>query len=568
MLFQTSIVILTLFLLGLNQVSGSQLSSNSNSSELPSEDQKYTFHANGVICGNQYSENYTINQKIENFELKVPDSETASVKMNISVEVIDSKGNITGQYYQKEIELTTSKGLPIEKRILLNLDCSDESNAGQFLIREDITIKKDSILFSEPSISTYDNPYFNDANLKSELLFQGLDFPTSMAILSSDDILVTEKDKGTVQRIINGKISDNPLIDLNVSGFAEEGLVGIAIANSTESNNPYVFLYFTASNGTDTMDNSKSLGNRLVRYELVDNKLVNPKLILEIPTSYRGIHNGGKLTVGPDNNLYVTVGDIGRGHWNVLPDGQTQNNKDGELPDGTGGILRFTLAGDPVAPSILGTEYPLNLYYAYGIRNSFGIGFDPLTGNLWDTENGDKNGDEINLVQPGFNSGWDVIEGMSDLQKEFNVDQLLDFDDKGKYSDPEFGWHLENLTTAVAPTAVEFLESDRFGDEYENDMLVANFDHGHLYRFDLNKDRTSLSLSGILSDKLSNGTDDNLDNTVAKFPGGITDVQIGPDGYIYLVSLSARQGDCDREQAGCGISGGMKGAIFRIVPNN
>jgi glucose/arabinose dehydrogenase len=157
---------------------------------------------------------------------------------------------------------------------------------------------------------------------------------------------------------------------------------------------------------------------------------------------------------------------------------------------------------------------------------------------------------------------------MSDLQQEFNVDQLLDFDGKGKYSDPEFGWHLENLTTAVAPTAVEFLESDRFGDEYENDMLVANFDHGHLYRFDLNKDRTSLSLSGILSDKLSNGTDDNLDNTVAKFPGGITDVQIGPDGYIYLVSLSALQGDCDREQAGCGISGGMKGAIFRIVPNN
>jgi glucose/arabinose dehydrogenase len=389
-----------------------------------------------------------------------------------------------------------------------------------------------------------------------------------MAILSPDDILVTEKDKGTVQRIINGKISDNPLIDLNVSGFAEEGLVGIAIANSTESNNPYVFLYFTASNGTDTMDSNMSLGNRLVRYDLVDNELVNPKLILEVPTSYRGIHNGGKLTVGPDNNLYVTVGDIGRGHWNALPDGQTQNNKDGGLPDGTGGILRFTLNGDTVAPSILGTEYPLNLYYAYGIRNSFGIGFDPLTGNLWDTENGDENGDEINLVQPGFNSGWDVIEGMSYLQQEFNVDELLDFDGKGKYSDPEFGWYVENSTTAVAPTAVEFLKSEKFGDEYENDVLVANFDHGHLYRFDLNKDRTSLSLSGILSDKLSDGNDDNLDNIVAKFPGGITDVQIGPDGYIYLISLSARQGDCDREMAGCGISGGMKGAIFRIVPVN
>ena len=566
MLFQTIIIMGMLFILVLNQAGGSQSTSNSDSLELHTQDQKYTFHTNGLICGNQNMENYVINQKIEDFELKVPDREMASVKMNISIDVFDSKDNLTGQYNLKEIELVTNKGLPIEKRILLNLECAGKSNTSQFLIREDIAIKNDSILFSEPTISTYDNPEFKDPNMKAEPVFQGLDFPTSIAILSPDEILVTEKDKGTVQRIVNGKISDKPLIDLDVSGFAEEGLVGIAIANSTESKNPYVFLYFTASKGGDTMDSSKSLGNRLVRYELVDNQLVNPKLILELPSSYRGIHNGGKLTVGPDNNLYVTVGDIGRGHWNVLPDGQTQNNNDGDLPDGTGGILRFTLSGDPVSPSILGIEYPLNLYYAYGIRNSFGIDFDPLSGNLWDTENGDKNGDEINLVKPGFNSGWSVVEGMSNLQQEFNVDKLVNFNGKGNYSEPEFGWYVENSTTAVAPTAVKFLDSERFGEEYENDMLVANFDHGHLYRFNLTENRTSLVLEGILSDKLSDGKDDNLTSIVAKFPGGITDVQVGPDGYIYLVSLSALQGDCDREKAGCTISGGMKGAIFRVVP--
>ena len=54
---------------------------------------------------------------------------------------------------------------------------------------------------------------------------------------------------------------------------------------------------------------------------------------------------------------------------------------------------------------ILGNTYPLNLYYAYGIRNSFGMDFDPVTGKLWDTENGPDYGDEINLVEPGFNSG-------------------------------------------------------------------------------------------------------------------------------------------------------------------
>ena len=54
---------------------------------------------------------------------------------------------------------------------------------------------------------------------------------------------------------------------------------------------------------------------------------------------------------------------------------------------------------------ILGDETPLNLYYAYGVRNSFGINFDPITGNLWHTENGPGEGDEINFVESGFNSG-------------------------------------------------------------------------------------------------------------------------------------------------------------------
>jgi aldose sugar dehydrogenase len=74
-------------------------------------------------------------------------------------------------------------------------------------------------------------------------------------------------------------------------------------------------------------------------------------------------------------------------------------------PDGRGGILRVTQDGEIVQPSILGDEHPLDMYYAYGIRNSFGIDFDPETGNLWDTENDPSFGDEINLVEPGFNSG-------------------------------------------------------------------------------------------------------------------------------------------------------------------
>jgi glucose/arabinose dehydrogenase len=69
-------------------------------------------------------------------------------------------------------------------------------------------------------------------------------------------------------------------------------------------------------------------------------------------------------------------------------------------PDGRVEIMRISPDGDPVENGIIGKEHPLNLYFAYGIRNSFGIDFDPLTGNLWDTENGPDYGDKINLGEP------------------------------------------------------------------------------------------------------------------------------------------------------------------------
>jgi hypothetical protein len=74
---------------------------------------------------------------------------------------------------------------------------------------------------------------------------------------------------------------------------------------------------------------------------------------------------------------------------------------------------------------------PLRLYYAYGIRNSFGIGFDPVTGKLWDSENGPGDSDAINLVEPGFNSGWQEVQGLSSMEYGFDPTNLVDFGGKG-----------------------------------------------------------------------------------------------------------------------------------------
>jgi aldose sugar dehydrogenase len=320
------------------------------------------------------------------------------------------------------------------------------------------------------------------------------------------------------------------------------------------------------TDNNDFQDKIKPRGNILYRYELENNKLIKPKILSDQEFIYKN-HFGGVLRIGHDNKLYYLVGD------QVQSKTQAVNLKTAPPPDGQSGILRMNLDGSPVSPGILGSAFPTNLYYAYGIRNGFGMDFDPLTGNLWDTENGADFGDEINLVLPGFNSGWRVMQGSSshfdfknytgygdkNFLKDFTtygtnvfnstfdpVKSLNTFNGKGQYRDPEFSWNF-----TVSPTAIKFLKSDKLGVQYQNDMFVGDFNLGNVYHFDLDKNRTSLLLNGSLADKVAeNGNDTDYRATI--FADGfnhITDIKEGPDGYLYIVSYT-------------------DGIIYRIVPKD
>jgi aldose sugar dehydrogenase len=435
--------------------------------------------------------------------------------------------------------------------------------------------------YAAATIQYANGPIINDTNLKAEVVFKGLHFPTSMAFLGPNDILVLEKNNGTVQRIVNGKMLPKPLLDVNVGTNSERGMLGIAISppKHDEKNKPtYVFLYYTESKTRDGEDNNgtnylakQPLGNRLYRYELAENntKLINPKLLLDIPTTPKGIHNGGKLLVGPDKNVYVIIGDASFGN------SQTSNVQKGISPIGRAGILRIDQDGKAVQ-SILGKKDPLNKYYAYGIRNGFGIDFDPVTKKLWDTENGEAFGDEINLVKPGFNSGFNKVQGFwQELKHKTIVNVtgtpkgLVDFNGTGKYSPPEFAW----FKPSTGLTATKFLNSTKLGQKYENDMFVGDFHHGYLYRFDLNKKRTGLALKNSLTDKIANNPDELRKGGVifGKGFGAITDMQVGPDGYLYILSLYQGGGNCgvQNERSECTLySSLLPGTIFRIVPVN
>jgi len=398
--------------------------------------------------------------------------------------------------------------------------------------------------------ASIEGPIINDTHLTTQLITSGLKAPSAMAFIGPDDILVTEKNTGNVVRIGNGVISQQPLLHVEVSKKDERGLLGIAISRNTETGKDYVFLYYTEAQRNDVGEVTPDpLGNRVYRYELAGNKLVNPKLLLDLPALPGPRHNAGKIAIGPDNNLYVSIGDVDATFTEIDTETKAQNNEDGPAPDGRAGILRVTQNGQAVGNGILGNIPLLNLYYAYGIKNSFGFDFDPVTGKMWDSENGPTFGDEINLVESGFNSGWVKVQGIwktdidpieepqrGEIVTNESLD-LVDFGGKGKYSPPEFTW-----SNTVGPTALRFFNSDKFGEKYKNDIFVGDIKYGNIYHFKLNGDRTGFILNGSLADKVAMGEDATEQIEFAHGFGGITDLEIGPDGYLYVLIYDSEDG--------------------------
>jgi aldose sugar dehydrogenase len=388
-------------------------------------------------------------------------------------------------------------------------------------------------------------PTLKDPNLQVETIVEGLSWPTSMAFIDNNNILVLEKEKGTVRLVSNGILQEKPVLEVDVNSKSERGLLGIAIMN-----NDNVFLYYTESS-----QNGDQLRNRVYKYQWNEEEklLVNPTLILDLPAFPGPNHDGGKLTIGPDNYLYGVIGDLN--HM-----GKLQNVVNGPDPDDTGVIFRVNPENGSPAPdnpfinNNNNDHSSLNKYYAYGIRNSFGIAFDPVTNILWDTENGPTEYDEVNVVKPGFNSGWRQV--MGPISKSgITEDELVNFPNS-KYADPVFSW-----LPSIGITDIEFLNSSKIGDKYMNNIFVGDIGdltNGYLYYFEVNEDRT-----GIKFDSNSNSIQTGLTDLVADNEqemsaislgtnfGGITDIETGPDGFLYILTL-------DRETDG-------KGKIYRIT---
>lgn len=395
------------------------------------------------------------------------------------------------------------------------------------------------------SLSTIEGQVLDDPTLRIDVVASGLSAPTSMAFLAPDDFLVLQKNDGRVLRITPGGGEPSIVLDLHVSTASERGLLGITLSPDFQ-NDRLIYLFYTESpTGADDSDFfSEPAGNRVYRYRWNGVELVDPVLVLDLPATPGPNHDGGILTFGPDDALYVVIGDLNR-------DGKLQNFPDGPDPDDTGVILRVDRDGRPLPdnpffdPADPGN--PLGRYFAYGIRNSFGLTFDPLSGDLWETENGPSSFDEVNRIVPGFNGGWESIMGPDERDSQGVGDLWMA--PGAIYRDPEFSW-----LNPVAPTALAFPASPLLGCTLRHDLLVGDNNCGHIYRFGLSPDRDSLLFtSAELADRVADNQGSTCSREMAEILFGsgwnvITDIENGPDGLLYVVSLS-------------------DGAVYRIGPN-
>jgi glucose/arabinose dehydrogenase len=360
-------------------------------------------------------------------------------------------------------------------------------------------------LFLIVILPAFGEPVLKDPDLVIEKFVSGICCsPTTMTFVD-DDILILEKETGRVRLVRDGIIQEKPVLDVNVNGRNEQGLLGITTVGSL------VYLYYTES----IRDDGEPIGNHIYRYDWNGQELVNPILLKTLPGK-QPYHNGGAMVTGLDDTVYAVIGD--QGTYGVL-----QNH----YPEGSVNDTSVILRVAPQGP-----------YYAMGVRNSFGLAIDPMTGNLWDTENGPTDFDEINLVPPNFNSGWMAIMGPA---TESELEQLPGYDGY-VYSDPEFSWQQ-----VVAPTAISFVDSKPF-EKYKNSVFVGDCIYGNLYKFELNSDRTGFVFTNPeLADNVVN-TGESMDEIIFGTGFGcITDIEIGPDGLPYIVSLS-------------------DGTIYRIMP--
>ena len=334
-------------------------------------------------------------------------------------------------------------------------------------------------------------------------LFLAANFPVGMVFTPDGELFYNEKTTGNVRYVrADGTRQIQPVISLPVDALQERGMQNIVLDPDYASNR-HVWIFYTARGTSRDYP-----ANKVLRFRVEQGAGREPVEFLSVPIDNgRLVHNGGGLQFDDEGYLYVGIGDYG----------DPARPQDLGLPHGK--IHRFAVQNDRLLIPA-DNPFPDSSIYAYGLRNPFGFAFDPVSGRLAATENGDDCDDEINLILPGFNYGY---------RADYECVGRRFIAGLGRYLPP-----LLSYTPTIAPAGIAFYDHPAVP-QWRHDLFFCSWNEGALHQVRLSEGRNQIVFDRQLE----------LGDAHCRI-----DVAVSPDGAIYF-----------------GAVGDGTGAIYRLLPD-
>jgi aldose sugar dehydrogenase len=314
----------------------------------------------------------------------------------------------------------------------------------------------------------------------------GLNSPVGFTFLPDGRLVYVERHTGWVRfRNLQTGLDRQIYRITNVNSEGERGAMGVAIHPGWPVN-PSVYVFVTRSTAA-------GLRSQVFRFRVEDGKAVGAGPIFSAVQGPSMRHVGGRIAFGPDNKLYVVIGD----------NGSPANSQD-LTSNVHGKILRMNPDGSVPANNPFGDRT-----WAYGIRNSIGFDFDPATGRLWEEDNGPECNDELNRIVRGANHGWGPNQACPNTNNSGPTPRIL----------PRF-----TFVDTIGLTGLAFCDGCRLDPAFESDLFVGAVNDGTIHRFDLNATRTGFASGPML---------------VIDQSGPVLSIEAGPDGSLYFSDFEA-----------------------------
>ena len=333
----------------------------------------------------------------------------------------------------------------------------------------------------------------------------GLTSPTGIAFLPDGRLIVIEKDGGVrVAESPPVASSAAPAGSIGVCTDSEMGLLGVAVDPDFTSNGR-LFFYRTENVGGCASATGRS--NQVVTATFAGGQIGPLTTLLTGIRTNGGNHDGGTLRVGPDGKLYVSVGDTGIGDGGAP--GSSTNPFAGDLAALEGKILRLNLDGSiPSNNPFVGQVGARGEIFAYGLRNPFRMGFDPLSGRLWAGDVGQETIEELDVIEPGVDYGWPQCEGTLPM----GCPAI------GATGAPVHQYDRSGMNASITGGAFAV------GGAQLGRYFFGDFVFGAIWVLDVNPARTGVTGSAT---------------PVVTGAAGPADFAFGPDGALYYVAFSA-----------------------------